>query len=136
MTDLLNVGVVGLGMGRHHAEACASLPGVRLKAISDASPERLAAVARELNVHKTYQDGHALIERGGLDAVVIAVPNHLHAAFSIRALRSGQVPDGRVQPAILPPSPGGVAVPQAGLPRHDLLREDELAATTARSKEA
>lgn len=88
-TDLLNVGVVGLGMGRHHATVCASLPGVHLKAISDASPERLAAVARELNVQETCQDGHALIERGGLDAVVIAVPNHLHADFSIHALRNG-----------------------------------------------
>lgn len=89
MTDLLKVGVVGLGMGRQHARACAALPGVHLKAISDASPERLAEVARELNVEETYQDGYALIERGGLDAVVIAVPNHLHADFSIRALRNG-----------------------------------------------
>ncbi|HUW30382.1 MAG TPA: Gfo/Idh/MocA family oxidoreductase [Planctomycetota bacterium] len=89
MTDLLKVGVVGLGMGRHHAKVCAALPGVHLKAISDASPERLAEVARELNVKETYQDGHALIERGGLDAVVIAVPNHLHADLTIRALRHG-----------------------------------------------
>ena len=89
MTDLLKVGVVGLGMGRHHAKVCAALPGVQLKAVSDASPERLAAVAQELNVKETYRDGHALIERGGLDAVVIAVPNHLHADFSIRALRNG-----------------------------------------------
>ncbi len=89
-TNCLKVGVIGLGgMGRRHAKVCAVLPDVHLKAISDASPERLAAVAGELKVQETYQDGYAMIERGGLDAVVIALPNYLHADFSIRALRNG-----------------------------------------------
>jgi predicted dehydrogenase len=65
------------------------LPHVHLKAISDASPERLAAVAEELNVQETYQDGHDMIENAGLDAVIIALPNHLHAEYSIKALRKG-----------------------------------------------
>ena len=31
-TDRLKDGVVGLGMGRHHAPVCAALPDVQLKA--------------------------------------------------------------------------------------------------------
>jgi len=89
MRDQLKVGVVGLGMGRCHAQVCAALPDVQLKALCDASPERLAAVAAEFDVKGTYKDFNTMIEQGDLDAVVIALPNHLHADFSIRALRRG-----------------------------------------------
>ena len=88
-SDRLQVGVVGLGHGRHHARVCAALPDVHLKALSDASPERLASVAAELDVQQTYQDGATMIERADLDAVFIALPTHLHADFTLRALRKG-----------------------------------------------
>ena len=41
----LEIGVVGLGKGRYHAQVCASLPNVYLRAVSDKDADRLASVA-------------------------------------------------------------------------------------------
>ncbi len=90
MKKQLEIGIIGLGaMGPSHAKTCASLPDVHLKAISDISPERLKTVAADLNVQEQYQDGFEMIEKANLDAVIIALPNHLHAKFSIKALQNG-----------------------------------------------
>ncbi len=86
----LKIGIVGLGMGKSHAVTCAQLQDVNLKAISDLNLDRLETTASELNVPEKYQDGFELIDNADLDAVVIALPNHLHAKFSIKAMQSGK----------------------------------------------
>ena len=89
-TNGLKIGVIGLGgMGRQHSKTCVSLPNVQLKAISDTSTDSLERGAKEYNLQETYQDGFEMIEHADLDAVIIALPNHLHAAFSIRAFEKG-----------------------------------------------
>ncbi len=87
---LLKVGVIGLGgMGAIHAKVCSALPDVHLQAISEMSAERLEAVGKDLNVQEQYRDGAKMIEQADLDAVIIALPNHLHAKFSILAFQKG-----------------------------------------------
>ncbi|NRA37506.1 MAG: Gfo/Idh/MocA family oxidoreductase [Planctomycetes bacterium] len=86
---MLKLGIIGLGMGLYHARQCAGLNDVRLLAISDMSEQRLQQTAEELNVEETYSDGYELIEKSDIDAVIIALPNHLHADFSIRAMKKG-----------------------------------------------
>jgi myo-inositol 2-dehydrogenase/D-chiro-inositol 1-dehydrogenase len=91
MVDAMRFGLIGYGLwGRHHATAIAAAPGAVLSAIACAS-ETTAAAARQdfpnVAVHVGYA---ALLARSDIDAVAIAVPNHLHAEIGIAALRAGK----------------------------------------------
>jgi len=81
MTDI-RLGVIGLGMiGRVHATHAAKLRGCHLVAVSDVDPQ-CQGMAGELGV-KYYSDYHTMLENERLDGVVVAVPNHLHAAVGM-----------------------------------------------------
>jgi predicted dehydrogenase len=80
--DTLRYGIIGTGMmGCEHIRNLALLPGVEVTAIAD-SDERSRewgrrAVGREVAV---YDDYRALLREADVDAVVVATPNHTHAA--------------------------------------------------------
>ena len=76
-------GLVGAGMmGREHITNLAITPGARLVAIADTASESLAAAKRTLGdrAHgvRQFDDAAALAKAGGLDAVIVASPNHTH----------------------------------------------------------
>lgn len=76
----LRVGVIGIGhLGRRHAEIYAGLPGVKLVAICDTSPERTQALAGSLGC-PGFADFRKLI--GLVDAVSLAVPTSFHAEMA------------------------------------------------------
>jgi myo-inositol 2-dehydrogenase/D-chiro-inositol 1-dehydrogenase len=84
-------GLIGYGAwGRHHAAAIARAPGTSLAAIACAS-EATAAAARadhpEVPVHRDYR---ALLQDPAIEAVDVAVPNHLHAEIGAAALAAGK----------------------------------------------
>jgi predicted dehydrogenase len=83
------LGFLGVGwIGRHRMEAIAEAGLAEIAAISDTSPEMVAAAretARDAEVVGSLED---LLEIG-LDGIVIATPSALHAEQSIRALESG-----------------------------------------------
>jgi myo-inositol 2-dehydrogenase/D-chiro-inositol 1-dehydrogenase len=87
----MRIGVVGYGLfGRLHARAIGKAPEGRLVAIAARSDDSAAQAAADhpgLPVHRDYQ---ALIERGDLDMVTVATPNHLHADLAVRALDAGK----------------------------------------------
>jgi predicted dehydrogenase len=85
----VRVGVVGLGMGRHHVMAYQKHPRCEVTAICDVDESRLTAVASELNVPHTFTDPKKLFQSGEVDAVSIATPNTLHAPLTIAALKAG-----------------------------------------------
>lgn len=88
-TSRLRVGVVGLGgIGRKHAHAYAADERVELVAVSDTDAPRLADLAGELGVEGTYHDADELFA-ADLDAVSIAVPNHLHEPLAVAAFEAG-----------------------------------------------
>ena len=89
MSRKLRLGVVGLGMGRGHAEGYKSHPGAELVALCDLDENRLRSAAKQLKVGQTYTDLKSMLEQGDLDAVSIAVPNKLHAPLTIQALGAG-----------------------------------------------
>lgn len=75
-------GVVGVGMmGQEHIANLAALPGAEVVAISDPDAgSRTSAAARAgagVAVHEEHRD---LVAAGGLDAVIVASPNHTHRA--------------------------------------------------------
>ena len=87
----IRIGAIGLGrLGFQHAYNLRfAIPGVELVALCDANAEKLHATAREWGVERTYTDFDAMIGSGGLDAVAIASPSHLHTVQIAAALERG-----------------------------------------------
>lgn len=93
--DDLRLAVIGLGgKGGQHVERLSQEPGVRVTALGEPDPKRLAA-----HVDKLMQKGmtpfaatdpRRVLERDDVDVVVIATPNHWHALLTVWALRAGK----------------------------------------------
>ena len=92
MDQRFGCAVVGLGVGRSHVAAYASLPESALVAVCDTNPERLRPVAEQYGV-AAYDSVDALLRDGRVEVVSIATPHPSHAALAIRCIRSdGTVP--------------------------------------------
>ena len=52
--DRLQVGVVGLGMGRHHVAGYQNHPGAEVVAIADLDPARLAQIGDQYGIPGRY----------------------------------------------------------------------------------
>lgn len=81
-----------IGCGTHAGEMLlpqlVRLP-VRLAAIADVNPERLALIGDRYGVTERYADGHALIAAGNLDAIGMAVGPAQHSQLAAAAMRAG-----------------------------------------------
>ena len=87
---MIRVAVVGLGIGREHLRALASLPEeFEIAALCDPDAERLESVADEYGVAARYSDLKDLLDAESLDIVDLATPPDLHFDQSMRALRAG-----------------------------------------------
>jgi len=85
---LLRVGVVGVGvMGSNHARVLADMPGVELVGIADPERTQRDFVSGALNC-PAYTDVHGLLA-GGVDAVTIAAPTHLHRDLAMQSIDRG-----------------------------------------------
>jgi predicted dehydrogenase len=85
----LRLGIAGCGWaGRRHREAAAAVEGVAVTAVADADAEARAERAAEWGVD-TYEGYGALVAEADLDAVVVALPHHLHEDAAARAARAG-----------------------------------------------
>jgi glucose-fructose oxidoreductase len=62
-----------------------------LTALVSDDPEKLAKLGRKYKVKQTfsYDEYDQLLQSGEIDAVYIALPNHLHNEYTIRAARAG-----------------------------------------------
>ena len=84
----LRLGVVGVGvMGANHARVLADLSEVKLVGIADSDPKQRALVCEALDCA-----GHADVESliaGGVDAITIAAPTHLHQELALTCIRHG-----------------------------------------------
>ncbi|MCX5660899.1 MAG: Gfo/Idh/MocA family oxidoreductase [Planctomycetota bacterium] len=85
------VGVVGLGMGRHHLNCYKNVPDCVIAGVSDVDTTRLAAAGKEygLPASALFADAQAMFDSGLLDAVSIATPNFLHHPLTMAALKAG-----------------------------------------------
>lgn len=82
----LRIGIVGLGViSRYYLAALDAVPDVRLGAVCDTDPDRLAAHPGV----PAYRDHRALLAAGDVDAVVVTVPNDLHAPICRDVLTAG-----------------------------------------------
>jgi predicted dehydrogenase len=86
----LNVGVIGLGeVGALHCEALLQLPQVKLLAVADIDEARAKHIAGQTRA-KPYQDYRELLARNDIDAVIIAMPDHLHKEPCVHAAEAGK----------------------------------------------
>ncbi len=88
--DRLNVGVVGVGIGRAHLRGYQQLnEEVNVAALCDVNEVRLNEVADEYNIKLRYTDYQEMFSSGNIEAVSICLPNSLHAPVAISALEAG-----------------------------------------------
>jgi predicted dehydrogenase len=87
----IRVAMLGYGaIGREHAEAIDAVDGLRLQAVCDRNPERLAQ-ARALHGDITVYDDMAALQRAAdVDLVIVSTPPNTHAAVALKLLRDGK----------------------------------------------
>jgi len=85
---VLRIGVVGVGvMGSNHARVLAELPGIKLVGIADPDRKQRDYVSKALGC-LAFADVDELL-RGGVDAVTIAAPTHLHHELALECISRG-----------------------------------------------
>lgn len=86
----MQVGLIGYGAwGRHHARAIASAPSARLAVIA-ARGEAAEAARRAWPEARLVGDWTEAVTAPEIEAVFVAVPNHLHAEVAQAALAAGK----------------------------------------------
>lgn len=89
--DKIKTGIVGLGsMADALAGAVMASEDMQLAALCTRSPEKLAARAAAWGVEATYTAYDDMLKNAGLDAIVVATPNHLHTPMTLAALKAGK----------------------------------------------
>jgi len=93
--ETIGVAVIGLrGRGQEHLRMIAGTKGLRLVALCDPDPAILAANVRKAEGRgekvAAFADVRKLLERGDVDAVTIATPNHWHSLAGIWACQAGK----------------------------------------------
>jgi predicted dehydrogenase len=87
----IRVAVIGLGgKGGQHTRVFSELPGVRLAALCDVDPKRLADHVKRFDGVFSAIDPRKILERKDIDAVIIATPDHWHALLAIWACQAGK----------------------------------------------
>jgi predicted dehydrogenase len=85
--------VVGLGWFAQSAAlpAFAGAENSQLAALVSDDPDKLAELGQEYGIQDTYsyEQYDELLESGKVDAVYIALPNHLHCDYTVRAAKAG-----------------------------------------------
>jgi len=83
--EKVKLGIIGLGyIGKTHLKHCLKLPNVDLVAVSDLS-KRALKDAEAAGVAKTFTDYEQLLKEPDIDAVVVALPTHLHLQCALQA---------------------------------------------------
>jgi predicted dehydrogenase len=86
----VRIGVIGLGVGRHHIRAYEQHPDAEVVAVADLDAERLASVADEHGIAKRFADGADLLADPEIDLVSVASYDDAHYAHVVAALRAGK----------------------------------------------
>jgi predicted dehydrogenase len=87
--DDIRVGVIGLGIGRHHIAGYQGHPNARVVAVADLDPARLEEIGDRFGVSRRYASGEEMLQQETLDVVSVATPNKFHKPLTIAALEAG-----------------------------------------------
>jgi predicted dehydrogenase len=91
MTDPVRIGVVGAGAIAQltHLPVLAKMRGAKLVAICDNDRPKARSLADRFDIRDVYTDIEDLLGGDGLQAIVIATPNHLHEPHVLSAIAAG-----------------------------------------------
>src|SRR5437868_12696446 len=91
-SDKLNIGCIGIGgQGGGVTRDLASLTNVNIAALCDVDETYAARAIKAYPGRPFYKDYRLMLEKEkGLDAVMIATPDHWHAPIAIAAMRLGK----------------------------------------------
>jgi len=85
----LRCAVIGTGaIGLDHLQSLMVHPGADIVAIAESDPNRSREAEDRYKITRSYVDYRELLDQPDLDAVTIALPNHLHAQVAIEALKA------------------------------------------------
>ncbi|MCZ2723731.1 Gfo/Idh/MocA family oxidoreductase [Marinomonas sp. 15G1-11] len=91
MNKILNWGIIGTSfISDVMADAIIQEGQTCLYAVAGRSVEPLAEFAKKYHIDHVYQDYDALINNSNVDIIYIALPNHLHHEFIIKAANAGK----------------------------------------------
>jgi myo-inositol 2-dehydrogenase/D-chiro-inositol 1-dehydrogenase len=88
----VRVGLIGCGMvaRRVHLPTLARLSSARVVALAEVDPERRAIGLQLAPLARGYEDYHDLLADGDVEAVLVALPNWMHASAATAVLASGK----------------------------------------------
>ena len=95
MKELINVAIVGAGIGQEHLRAYLKLKNrFRVVCLCDTDRERAQRVLSEESLGEgsveIETDLHSVVERSDIEIVDICLPPHLHFSTSVLALKAGK----------------------------------------------
>ena len=88
MSNKIKLGIVGsCGRGASFKNVCEALDEIEIHAVCDINEEGLAASKESLGAKEAYLNYEEMLDKAGIDAVLIGTPMNLHAPQSIAALK-------------------------------------------------
>ena len=91
-SEQVKVGVIGAGIGQSHLRGYKQVPKAAITALCDVNTERAQQVAKELGLEniEIYGDYKEMLDKSGVEAVSVGLPNVLHAQVTIDCLKAGK----------------------------------------------
>jgi len=90
MSNPTRIALAGFGAwGQMHARAVADIDGAEIVALYCHGENSARAAAEQLPGVARFDDYRAMLGAGGVDVVVVASPNHVHADYAAAALEAG-----------------------------------------------
>lgn len=87
----VRLGVIGCGViGQQHLRGAAESELVDVVAVADISAELAASVAADHGISAAYRNPQELLDRGDIDAVVLALPTRPRQQLALDALAAGK----------------------------------------------
>src|SRR5271165_6399573 len=89
MAERLRCAVIGTGaIGLEHLNSLLHCQCATAVAAAEINPARAKEASERFKIPRSYSDYTELLDQADIDAVIVALPNHLHATAAIEALKA------------------------------------------------